>query len=144
MKYVIALLALVSTLSAWACQIQTGPEFTRYNQNMLITAVAQEFNISLVQVSQLSATGYTWRLHGTVEGSSCEAFMEHKARITIKYQPTVTQKCELSVDVELQEDMHAETFPYQTYTFHNPASSCVRVKPIIRLPRNLNLAKLGG
>ena len=134
MKLLIAALSLLATFSGWACQIQIGPEFTRYNNNMLITAVAQEFNISLVQASQLKVTGYTWRLHGTVPGSSCEAFMEHKARVTIKYQPSLIQKCELSVDVELQEDMHAETLPYQTFTYTNPTSSCVRVRPIIRVP----------
>jgi len=135
MKYFIALLSLVSSISAWACSFQSGPEVDRYYTNILITEVAQEFNISLVQATQLSLTGLTMRLHGVVPGSSCEAFMEHKARVVIKYQPTLTQKCELSVDVELQEDIHAETYPYQTYTFHNPASSCVKVRPIIRQPQ---------
>jgi hypothetical protein len=134
MKLLIAALSLLATFSSWACQIQIGTDFQRYNKNMLITAVAQEFKISLVQASQMQVTGYTYRLHGTVPGSSCEAFLEHKARVTIKYQPSLIQRCELSVDVELQEDMHAETMPYQTFTYTNPASSCVRVRPIIRIP----------
>jgi hypothetical protein len=135
MKQLIAALALLATFSSWACQIAIGPQFERYNKNMLITAVAQEFQISLVQTSQMQVTGYTYRLHGTVPDSSCEAFLEHKARVTINYQPSLTQKCELSVEVELQEDMFAETLPYQQFTFHQPSSSCVRVKPQIRQPQ---------
>lgn len=135
MKQLITALALLTSFSSWACQIAIGPQFERYNKNMLITAVAQEFQISLVQANQMKVTSYTYRLHGHVPDSSCEAFLEHKARVTINYQPSLTQKCELSVDVELQEDMHAETLPYQTFTFHLPSSSCVRVKPVIREPR---------
>lgn len=132
MKQLIAALALFTSFSSWACSIQIDE---RFMSNTLITAAANEFNIALTQVSGMQATGYAYRLHGYVPDSSCEAFLEHKARVTIKYQPSLTQKCELSVEVVLQEDLHAETFPFQTYSFNLPASSCVRVKPPIREPR---------
>lgn len=132
MKLLISALALFSSLSALACQVQVDRlEMT----NNLITAAANQFNIPLTQASQLKGTGYSWRLHGTVEGSSCEAFLEHKARVTIKYQPSILERCELSVDVVLQEDLHAESFPFQTYSYLLPASSCARARPMIRGPR---------
>jgi hypothetical protein len=132
MKKLVAIFALASSVSALACQVQIDQlQMT----NTLIVAAANQFNIALTQVSQMKAIGYAWRLHGEVEGSSCEAFLEHKATVTIKYQPSLVEKCELSVQVVLQEDLHAESYPFQTYSFLTPASSCVRVRPVIREPR---------
>lgn len=122
---------LAYSSQAWSCSIQVEQLQTT---NSLINAVANEFNIALTKVTKIQSSGFAYRLYGVVPGNSCEHYLEFKAQVKILYQPNKFQKCELNVEAVLTQDLHAESYPFEEYTFNLPTSSCTRIP--VGLPRN--------
>jgi hypothetical protein len=103
-------------------------------KNTLVSEVASEFNISFEKVSSVRVTGYDKEFVGVVPGSSCEQFLDISAQVSLSYSPNIFQRCELTVNVLRREDLHAESFPIETYTFSMPASSCSTISPVLVRP----------
>jgi hypothetical protein len=104
------------------------------SKNILISAAANEFNISLTKATKIIVANFGHELVGTVPGSSCEQYLDIKGRVTIAYSPNKFEKCELSVDVTQRQDLHAESYPFEEFLFALPSSSCSRI-PIVIRPR---------
>jgi len=124
--------------SADACSIQI---FETQTKNQMVLAAANEFNVALTKVSAISVTGFSHQLLGVVPGSSCEKFLEFRAKVRLNYRSNLTTACELNVDVVYRIDMHAEAYPFEFYEFNLPASSCARVPIVIDRPRDIQLPR---
>ena len=129
--FVFMLAALVAQKS-WACSIQINDTFSK---NLLVTAAANEFDIGLASSTSISVADYSHQLGGTPPaGSSCEEYLETRARVTIAYRKNFLETCELSVEVIHREFLNAEEFPFEEYRYNFPASSCTRRPLIIKPP----------
>jgi hypothetical protein len=114
--------------NAQACSIQV---MDLQMKNQLIMAAANQFNIAFEKVTKMKADNFSHRLYGPTGDSSCENFLEFKSDITINYKPNILTECELKVETVLTQNMHAEEYPFEEYSFNLPISSCSR---IIRRP----------
>lgn len=128
---IVGLLALAVSWNSWACSIQLNETLLK---NDLVHAAVNEFSISLDKVTKITTTGFNADLEGVVPGSSCEKYLVVEAHVVINYKKSAFESCELSLDVRLQEEIEAEVYPFQNYTFDNLASSCTFSRPVIIRP----------
>jgi hypothetical protein len=128
---IVGLLVLAVSWNSWACSIQLNHTLMK---NDLIHAAANEFSISLDKVTKITLTDYSTDLVGEVPGSSCEKYLVVEAHVVINYKKSAFETCELSLDVRLQEEIEAEVYPFQNYSYDNLASSCSFSRPVIIRP----------
>ena len=128
---IVGLLALAVSWNSWACSIQLNDTLMK---NGLVHAAVNEFDIPFDKVTKMTITDYSTDLVGVVPGSSCERYLIAEAHIVINYKKNLFETCELSLDVRLQEEIAAEVYPFQNYTFDNLASSCTFSRPVIIRP----------
>lgn len=128
---IVGLLALAVSWNSWACSMQLNHTLMK---NGLVHAAANEFNIPLDKVTKITVTDYDTFLEGVVPGSSCERYLVAEAHIVINYKKNHFETCELSLDARLQEELEAEVYPFQNYSFTNLASSCSLNRPVLIRP----------
>jgi hypothetical protein len=130
---VLSLFSLIAySADVFSCSIQVKELQTT---NSLVAAAANEFNIPLNKVTNITTSNFAFRLYEPVPDSSCEHYLEFKVQVKINYQPTKFQKCELNVEAILTQDLYAESYPFEEYSFNLPTSSCTKIPVVIRPPR---------
>lgn len=120
-----------------ACSIAIDEDQT---SNYMIAQAANQFNIPLTKTYQMKSDDFTYQLYGEHPTSSCSNHLEFTSNITIKYKPNFLEVCELTVEVVYTQNLNAETFPFESFQFNTPASSCRRI-PITINPRRPTIRK---
>lgn len=129
MKLLITIMTLTLSFNLLACSIFVDQS---KQQNEMLSAVANQYNISLVRATKLKVNNYHDMTVGHDPSTLCPIDLVVEGKVTINYKPRLTEKCQLSVNVKKTEKVLVLAVP--NYEFNFPTSSCTYSPPVVRFP----------
>lgn len=127
---------LLGAFNSLACSIEVDNNYTK---NQLIAHGVSFNDLSLSNVSALSASGFQRTFTNDPGNGGCPEYMNVSARVSMNHSSSATKNCSYSVTVTVRNYM-GEGFPdgpIEEVIFENAEAACSVTISGIKIPRKL-------